>query len=115
MVIDTKWGGVKGFFGGGGLFMLRATGPGVVFYNAYGALHEVAINGQTYTVDNAHVVGWTDGLQFNLRKFGGYKGLFFSGEGLVCDFSGVGTVLLQTRNPTSLAAFLAPYRPAKSG
>jgi uncharacterized protein (TIGR00266 family) len=112
--LDTKFGGLKGFFGGTGFFMLKVTGPGTVYYCSYGALHEVDVPPEGYTVDNEHLVGFTDGLQFEIRKFGGYRGLFFSGEGLVCDFTGSGRLYLQTRNAGALASFLHPFRPMKS-
>lgn len=112
--IDTKWGGVKSFFGGVGLFMLKITGPGTVFYGSYGALHEIEVGAQGYTVDTGHIVGFSSGLDFKVRTFGGFKGLFFSGEGLVCDFDGQGTVSVQTRNASSLAGFLHPFRPVKA-
>ncbi len=111
VTIDTKWGGAKGFFGGAGLFLLKLSGPGTLFYSGYGALREVTVENETFTCDNEHVVGFTEGLQYKVRKFAGFKGLFFSGEGLVTDFQGTGTVILQTRNPSSLAAFMQPYRP----
>ncbi|CAF4984914.1 unnamed protein product, partial [Rotaria sp. Silwood1] len=42
-------------------------------------------------------------------------GGFFIGrhadEGLVCRFTGPGTILIQTRNPVSLSAWLAGQRP----
>lgn len=110
--LDTKWGGAKNFFGGVGLFILKAVGPGTVYYSSYGALHEVEISGG-YTCDNGHMIGWTDGLDYSVRKFGGFKGLFFSGEGLVCDFQGQGRLYLQTRNPSSLASFLHRFRPVR--
>jgi uncharacterized protein (TIGR00266 family) len=113
LVLDTKWGGAKSFFGGVGLFMLKVTGPGLLFYGSYGAIHEVQVGAGGYTCDTGHIVGFSDGLQFNVRKFGGFKGLFFSGEGLVCDFQGQGVLYLQTRNASSLAAFLEPFRPVK--
>lgn len=111
--LDTKWGGVKAFFGGIGFFMLRLVGPGTVFYASYGAVHLQELAG-TYICDTGHIVGFSSQLTYRVRKFGGFKGLFLSGEGLVCEFSGQGQLLLQTRNPTSLASFLYPYRPAKS-
>ncbi len=115
MQLDTKWGGVKGFFGGVGLFMVKLTGPGQVFFYSYGAMREIQIApGPGYICDTGHIVGFTDGLTYDIRKFGGFKGLFFSGEGLVCHFHGQGTLLLQTRNATTLAAFLEPFRPVKS-
>lgn len=112
--LDTKFGGVKGFFGGVGAFMLKVTGPGTVYYCSYGALHEIDVPPEGYTVDNDHLVGFTEGLQFNVRSFGGTRGLFFSGEGLVCDFSGQGKIYLQTRNAGALAAFLQPFRPVET-
>lgn len=111
--LDTKWGGVKSFFSGVGFFMLRVVGPGTLFYATYGAIHEVSVDGH-YTCDTGHIVGFGPGLTYGIRKFGGFKGLFFSGEGLVCDFQGAGSLLLQTRNPSSLASFLQPFRPVKS-
>jgi uncharacterized protein (TIGR00266 family) len=114
LVLDTKFGGVKGFFGGVGFFMLKVTGPGTVYYCSYGALHEIDVPPEGYTIDNDHLVGFTEGLQYNVRKFGGFRGLFFSGEGFVCDFTGQGKILLQTRNAGALASFLHPYRPMKS-
>ena len=114
LVLDTKFGGVKGFFGGVGFFMLKVTGPGTVYYCSYGALHEIDVPPEGYTIDNEHLVGFTDGLQYNVRKFGGMRGLFFSGEGLVCDFTGQGKIYLQTRNASSLAAFLHAFRPVKA-
>lgn len=114
LVLDSKWAGVKSFFGGVGFFMLRIVGPGTVFYASYGALHEVAVGPEGYTVDTGHVVGFTEGVDYDVRPFGGFKGLFFSGEGLVCRFRGNGKVLLQTRNAQGLAAFLHPFRRVRS-
>jgi uncharacterized protein (TIGR00266 family) len=112
--LDTKWGGVRSFFGGVGFFLLRITGPGTVFYGSYGALHEIEVGAEGYTADTGHVVAFSQGLEYDVRPFGGMKGLFFSGEGLVCNFRGHGTLYLQTRNPSSLASFLHPFRPVKS-
>ncbi len=111
--LDTKWGGVKSFFSGVGFFMLKVVGPGTLFYATYGAIHEVNVQ-QSYSCDTGHIVGFTPGLTYNIRKFGGFKGLFFSGEGLICDFQGHGQLMLQTRNPSSLAGFLHPFRPVKA-
>lgn len=110
LTLDTKWGGVRSFFGGIGFFMLRIVGPGTLFYGSYGALHEVPIGAGGYTCDTGHIVGFTEGLDYNVRTFGGFKGLFFSGEGLVCDFEGNGSLFIQTRKAQALAAFLHPFR-----
>ncbi len=114
MVLDTKWGGVKSFFSGVGLFMIKATGPGDIFFHCYGAMREVKIQTpQTFVCDTGHIVAFTDGLDYQIERMNkNWKGLFFSGEGLVAHFRGNGTLLLQTRNAASLAAFLEPFRPA---
>jgi uncharacterized protein (TIGR00266 family) len=114
LVIDTKWGGARGFFSGVGLFLLRIEGPGTVFYGSYGALHEVDVGSEGYTADTGHILAFTQGLTYQVRAFGGMKGLFFSGEGLVADFAGSGKLFLQTRNPAGLAAFLHRFRPVQS-
>lgn len=112
--IDTKFGGVRGFFSGVGFFMLRIEGPGTVFYGSYGAIHDIELSGGSYTVDTGHIVAFTERLDYRIRTFGGFKGLFFSGEGLVADFQGQGTVSVQTRNAASLASFLHPFRRVKA-
>lgn len=95
--IDTKWGGAKTFFGGEGLFLLKITGTGTLFLSSYGAIEKKWIEG-SYIVDTGHIVAFDDSLTFKVRKAGGWKSFFFSGEGLVCDFSGSGNLLIQTRN-----------------
>jgi uncharacterized protein (TIGR00266 family) len=111
VTLDTKWAGFRGFFSGEGLFFLRVTGQGRVLVNSYGGIHPVELSGaDPFIVDTSHIVGFTTGVDFSIRKIGGIKSLFLSGEGLVCEFRGAGTVWLQTRNPGSLAAFLDPFR-----
>lgn len=116
VMLDSKWQGSKGFFSGG-LFLLRAYGHGQIWFASYGGLHAVDIGQQYYgyVVDNSHMVAFTQGLQYNVRKVGGLKSLFLSGEGLVCEFNGQGRLWMQTRNPASLAAFLHPFRTVASG
>lgn len=108
--MDTKWGGAKTFFSREGLFVLKATGTGTVFFNSFGAIHRVDLKNQSYIVDTGYMVAWTEGLEYQITKVGGLKSLFFSGEGLVCRLSGTGSIWIQTRSPEALAAFLHPFR-----
>ena len=112
--LDTKWGGAKGFFSGTGMFLLRAEGQGPCFFSCYGGLHAVDVGPGGYICDTSHVVAFTSGLQYNVQRIGGIKSLFFSGEGLVCNFQGQGRLWISTRNPASLAAFVHPYRAVQS-
>jgi uncharacterized protein (TIGR00266 family) len=112
IALDTKWGGAKTFFGGEGLFILKASGQGDVLFGSFGAVHEVEVNG-TYIVDTGHIVAFEPTLGFNVRRVGGLKSLFLSGEGLVCDFQGRGKLYLQTRKPASFVHWISMFRPVK--
>ncbi|TNE86884.1 MAG: TIGR00266 family protein [Deltaproteobacteria bacterium] len=107
--VSAKWGGAKTFFGGEGLIMLRCEGQGDLWISSYGAIHQVDVQGG-YTVDTSHIVAFDESLTFQVRKSGGLKSLFFSSEGLVCQFSGTGRLWIQTRNAPALAGFLHPFR-----
>ena len=111
--VDSKWQGFKGFFSGEGLFLLRCTGQGDLWFNTYGAMIEVPVDGN-YVVDTSHVVAFTSGLQYNVESVGGLKSLFLSGEGLVCRFAGQGKVWIQTRHPMAFANWTYPFRPQQN-
>jgi uncharacterized protein (TIGR00266 family) len=110
VTLDTKWGGARGFFSGTGFFLLRCEGEGPVFFSSYGAIHEVEVGPQGFICDTSHVVGFTGGLTYSVRKVGGIKSLFLSGEGLVCEFRGQGRLWISTRSADRLASFLHPFR-----
>jgi len=97
--------------GGEGLFLLSATGAGDLFINAYGGIREIDLNG-SFIVDTGHIVAFEDSLTFNVKKVGSWKSTLFSGEGLVCEFSGKGKLWIQTRNLSALVAWLRPMLPA---
>lgn len=112
--IDAKWGGSKSFFGGEGLFMLKASGQGPIVFNSFGAIKEIDVTGD-FIVDNGHIVAFEDTLSFTNTKFGsGFLQSILGGEGLVCRFSGSGKLWIQTRNPQGFGEALAsklPLRP----
>jgi uncharacterized protein (TIGR00266 family) len=114
--IDTKWGGAKQFFAGEGLFMLRATGRGDIFVTSFGAVHQVHLQNQGYIVDTGHIVAFDQSLQYKVTKPSkGLKGLFFSGEGLVAEFSGTGRLWIQTRNHPSFLGWIIAHMPNRQG
>ncbi|MFB6262668.1 MAG: TIGR00266 family protein [Bradymonadaceae bacterium] len=108
--IDSSWEGAKGFFSGSSLFLGRATGSGPLFLGSYGGIHPVELDGSAegYVVDNHHIVGFTEGLNYNVQRMGGLMSL--GDEGYVCRFRGEGTIWVSTRSPSGLADFLHPYR-----
>lgn len=112
--LDTSFQGLKGFFGQGGFFMLRASGTGPLFMGSFGGIHPVRVGPSGYIVDNFHIVGFTGGLSFSVRRIGGLKTFLGGGEGSVCHFTGDGTVWVATRASTALIDFLHPFRIVQS-
>ncbi len=107
--IDTKvrWGGFRAMFGGEGLILLECSGDGDLFVNSYGGIVPVQVNGK-FIVDTGHIVAFDGSLDFRVKSVGGVKSFLFSGEGLVCEFSGQGTVYVQSRNLSALVGWLTP-------
>ena len=113
--LDTAFGGAKTFFGSEGLFLLELTGSGPAFLSSYGAIHEVELaGGETYTVDTGHIVAFEDSAEFSVNAVGGLRSTLFSGEGLVCRFTGPGRVWLQTRSQDAFLSWLIPKLPDRS-
>ncbi len=114
VLIETKWQGfTKGFFSGENLFLVKASGSGDLWFNTYGGMLCVEVDGE-YVVDTGHMVAFTEGLDYRVSKVGGYKSLFLSGEGLVCRFTGKGRIWIQTRQVPRFARWAWIYRPVKS-
>jgi uncharacterized protein (TIGR00266 family) len=113
--MDASWGGSKGFFGGGGLVLLKITGSGQVLACSYGAIEERVLGpGQIYTVDTGHIVGFDATIQFAVQKSGSWKSTILGGEGLVCRLTGPGRVLMQSRSEAAFLGWLLPKIPSKS-
>jgi uncharacterized protein (TIGR00266 family) len=112
--IETKWQGfTKGFFSGESFFLIRCSGTGDLWFNSYGGILEIDVE-DGYVVDTGHIVAFTEGLEYSISRVGGYKSLFFSGEGLVCRFSGKGKVWVQTRKIQPFIGWVNPFRPTKN-
>ena len=108
---ESKWQGMmKGFFSGESLFLIKCSGQGDLWFNTYGAMFQVEVDGE-YVVDTGHIVAFTEGLDYDISTIGGYKSFFFSGEGLVCRFKGKGKIWAQTRKINALKSWVYPYRP----
>jgi len=97
--LDVQWEGfTKGLFGQG-LFMIRVKGNGTLFINTFGAIDKHNLRpGQTLTVDNFHLVAFSDTCSYKVTKFGGLKETLLGGEGLVTQITGPGDVYIQTKN-----------------
>lgn len=97
--LDTQWQGfTKGLFGSE-FFMLKATGQGDLFLNAYGGIiHKPLAAGERLIVDNYHLVALSDQATYHVTKVGGMKTTIFGGEGLATEVIGPGSLYFQTKN-----------------
>lgn len=105
----------KALFGGtGGFFVMESRGTGSMLVASYGDIVEIKLEGGSpFVVDNTHVVAWSTSLDYEIRVASGTFG-FKTGEGLVNEFHGSGSILIQTRNISSLASMLQPFMPSGS-
>ena len=117
LIVDTRWGGAKTFFGGEGLFVLQVSGTGLLLLSSFGAIHRKRLAaGERYVVDTGHLVAWEGTTQYTLRKAAaGFFRSMVSGEGVVAEFTGPGEILIQTRNLAALAGLLRPFFPSQGG
>ncbi len=107
VLLDTQWQGfTKGLFGSE-FFMLKATGEGDLFANAYGGIMKKDLApGEKMTVDNYHLVAIGEQVRYNVIKVGGMKTTILGGEGLATECTGPGPVYFQTKNLRELIDLL---------
>jgi len=108
---DSKWQGLRGFFSEG-LFALRAVGNGTLFFNGYGDIEEIRVDGR-YTVDNGFVVAWEPSLDYRITRARRIRSFLFSDQ-LLVQYSGTGRIWVQSRSTMALADWVYPFRPVKS-
>ena len=99
VLLDTQWQGfTKGLFGSE-FFMLKATGQGDLFLNAYGGIiHKQLAAGEKMMIDNYHLVALSDQAAYRVTKVGGMKTTILGGEGLATEVTGPGSLYFQTKN-----------------
>ncbi|EFQ92207.1 hypothetical protein PTT_10746 [Pyrenophora teres f. teres 0-1] len=111
IVTEYKSQGIgKGMFSGEGLFVYKISGTGVLWCTSFGAIirKDLAAN-EKYIIDNGHLVAWNCKYVLERVASGGIISNLTAGEGLVCKFTGPGTVFMQTRNAVAFAQWLAAH------
>ena len=108
---NSDFQGLRGLFNEG-LFILRVSGSGLLFFNAYGDIQEIEVDG-SYVVDNGHAVAWEPSLDYRLTRAGRIRSFLFSDQ-IIMEFSGRGRLWVQSRNPRSLANWISPFRRVES-
>lgn len=115
--VDTSWQGARGFFSGEGFVMLRVSGEGELLLSSYGAIQAHSLGaGERLVVDTGHIVAFTEAMPHELKRVSrGLKSLFFSGEGVVSEFTGPGLVYTQSRSTQSFMQWLSRKLPGGGG
>jgi len=106
----------SGLFGGEGFILQRLEGDGMAFIQAGGTIVEKKLNGETLRVDTGCLVGFTDGIDYDIQRAGNLKSMVFGGEGLfLATLSGTGTVWLQSLPFSRMADRILANAPSAGG
>lgn len=105
--MGVQWAGFASLFAGEGLFKLKLSGGGRVFFGAYGGITKKSIKGE-FVVDSGHLVAYEPQIRMSIGLASGLVGSVTSGEGLVNRLSGQGEIYLQSRSIDSLVKYLRP-------
>lgn len=105
-----------GLFGGEGFILEKISGDGRVFLHAGGTVVKKELDGEMLKVDTGCLVGFTDGIDYNIQKAGKLKTMLFGGEGLfLATLHGKGTVYLQSLPFSRLADRILKSAPRMGG
>ena len=105
----------KAIFGGqGGLFVMTTQGQGTLLANAFGSIKRIELHNQEVMIDNAHVVAWSQSLNYNIHLENGFWQSIGTGEGVVNTFQGTGEVYVQSLNLQTFAGSLSKFIPRSS-
>lgn len=107
---NSNFQGFRGLFNEG-LFVLGVSGTGTLYFNGYGDIEEVEVDG-TYIVDNGHAVAWEPTLDYELTRAPKVRAFLFADQ-ILLRFSGQGKLWVQSRNPRTLADWVYPFRAQK--
>ena len=102
--LGLGWAGVRMAIAREGLFRLRVSGKGKVWFGAYGGIFSREVTDE-YIVDTGHLVAYEPTVDVRIGMAGGLFSSFFSQEGLVTRVRGPGRIYLQSRSFGGLAAW----------
>ncbi len=104
VTLGLAWAGIKMLVAREGLFRVKVSGHGKVWFGAYGGIFTREINDE-FVVDSGHLVAYEPTINVQIGMAGGLFSSFFSGEGLVARIKGPGKIYLQSRSFDGLAAW----------
>lgn len=105
-----------GLFGGEGFIMQKLEGDGLAFVHAGGHVFERELQpGELLKIDTGCIVGFTQGVDYDIQFVGGIRNTIFGGEGLFyATLRGPGRVWIQTLPISRLASRILTYGTVKS-
>ena len=80
----------------------------------FGSIKKIELHNQEVTIDNAHVVAWSQSLNYNIHLENGFWQSIGTGEGVVNTFQGTGEVYVQSLNLQTFAGSLSKFIPRSS-
>lgn len=105
-----------GFFGGEGFILQKLEGDGMAFIQAGGTVVKKELNNETLRIDTGCLVGFSEGIEYDIEMVKGLKSMFLGGEGLwLATLSGTGTVWVQSLPFSRLADRIIAAAPALGG
>lgn len=105
-----------GFFGGEGFVLQKLEGDGMAFVQAGGTVVEKQLNNETLRVDTGCLVGFTEGIEYDIEMVKGLKSMVFGGEGLwLATLRGTGSVWVQSLPFSRLADRVIASAPSSGG
>lgn len=102
--LGLSWAGWRMLVAREGLFRLKVSGTGRVWFGAYGGIFQREIDSE-YIVDTGHLVAYEPTVKVRVALAGGIFTSLFSGEGLVTKLNGPGRIYMQSRSFDGLAAW----------
>ena len=93
--------------------MQKLSGQGMAFLECDGSLvHYQLAPGQSMIVDTGNVLGYTEGVQLDVKRVEGVGNVLFGGEGLFnTKLTGPGTIYLQTMPLASIVDVISTHLP----
>lgn len=106
-----------GLFGGEGFILQKLRGDGLAFVHAGGTVIKRELGPrQRLKVDTGCIVGFDDGIDYDITMVKGVGSMLFGGEGLfLADLTGPGTVYLQSLPFSRLADRIIASAPRHGG
>ena len=105
ITLGVGYAGIRSFLAREGLFRLKVSGQGRVWFGGYGGIFAKNIEGE-YIVDTGHLVAYEPTVALRLGMAGTIFSSLFGGEGLVMRMHGPGRIYLQTRSLSTLAGWV---------